>query len=95
MSRLQTAQIPSPEPIMLRSHVLVMDFIGRNDMYVDIYVLYSAFIAYFNNVSVTTIPFVYIRLGVRRNDCVHLYHIFNTFLYNTKKNEALCVLCLP
>ncbi|XP_048020172.1 serine/threonine-protein kinase RIO1 [Megalobrama amblycephala] len=30
--RLQTAQIPSPEPIMLRSHVLVMSFIGRDDM---------------------------------------------------------------
>ncbi|KAI1902217.1 hypothetical protein AGOR_G00042440 [Albula goreensis] len=30
--RLQTAQIPSPEPIMLRSHVLVMGFIGKNDM---------------------------------------------------------------
>lgn len=29
--RLQTAQIPSPEPIMLRSHVLVMSFIGRDD----------------------------------------------------------------
>uniref|UniRef100_A0A8C1Z1F2 Serine/threonine-protein kinase RIO1 n=1 Tax=Cyprinus carpio TaxID=7962 RepID=A0A8C1Z1F2_CYPCA len=28
-----TAQIPSPEPIMLRSHVLVMSFIGRDDMY--------------------------------------------------------------
>lgn len=36
-SRLQTAQIPSPEPIMLRSHVLVMSFIGRDDMYVGIY----------------------------------------------------------
>lgn len=32
MIRLQTAQIPSPEPIMLRSHVLVMSFIGRDDM---------------------------------------------------------------
>uniref|UniRef100_A0A8C1AT20 non-specific serine/threonine protein kinase n=2 Tax=Cyprinus carpio TaxID=7962 RepID=A0A8C1AT20_CYPCA len=31
--RLQTAQIPSPEPIMLRCHVLVMSFIGRDDMY--------------------------------------------------------------
>ncbi|XP_030631372.1 serine/threonine-protein kinase RIO1 [Chanos chanos] len=30
--RLQTAKIPSPEPIMLRSHVLVMGFIGINDM---------------------------------------------------------------
>ncbi|KAK2901044.1 hypothetical protein QQF64_014866 [Cirrhinus molitorella] len=30
--RLQTAQIPSPEPIMLRSHVLVMSLIGRDDM---------------------------------------------------------------
>lgn len=29
--RLQTAQIPRPEPIMLRSHVLVMSFIGRDD----------------------------------------------------------------
>ncbi|XP_048867070.1 serine/threonine-protein kinase RIO1 [Brienomyrus brachyistius] len=29
--RLQTAQIPSPAPIMLRSHVLLMGFIGRND----------------------------------------------------------------
>ncbi|XP_056330568.1 serine/threonine-protein kinase RIO1 [Danio aesculapii] len=29
--RLQTAQIPSPEPVMLRSHVLVMSFIGRDD----------------------------------------------------------------
>ncbi|XP_056599615.1 serine/threonine-protein kinase RIO1 [Triplophysa dalaica] len=29
--RLQTAQIPSPEPIILRSHVLVMSFIGRDD----------------------------------------------------------------
>lgn len=37
ISRLQTAQIPSPEPIMLRSHVLVMSFIGRDDMYVAIY----------------------------------------------------------
>uniref|UniRef100_A0A671ND87 Serine/threonine-protein kinase RIO1 n=1 Tax=Sinocyclocheilus anshuiensis TaxID=1608454 RepID=A0A671ND87_9TELE len=27
-----TAQIPSPEPIMLRSHVLVMSFIGRDDI---------------------------------------------------------------
>lgn len=30
--RLQTAEILSPEPIMLRSHVLVMSFIGRDDM---------------------------------------------------------------
>uniref|UniRef100_A0A8D0L5W3 Serine/threonine-protein kinase RIO1 n=1 Tax=Sphenodon punctatus TaxID=8508 RepID=A0A8D0L5W3_SPHPU len=30
--RLSTAQIPCPEPIMLRSHVLVMGFIGKNDM---------------------------------------------------------------
>lgn len=30
--RLQTAGIPSPEPIMLRSHVLVMGFIGKDDM---------------------------------------------------------------
>ncbi|XP_030066802.1 serine/threonine-protein kinase RIO1-like isoform X2 [Microcaecilia unicolor] len=30
--RLNTAGIPCPEPIMLRSHVLVMGFIGRNDM---------------------------------------------------------------
>merc|ERR1712131_43621 len=30
--RLQTAGIPSPEPILLRSHVLVMAFIGRDDM---------------------------------------------------------------
>ncbi|XP_006634464.2 serine/threonine-protein kinase RIO1 [Lepisosteus oculatus] len=30
--RLQVAQIPSPEPIMLRSHVLVMGFIGKNEM---------------------------------------------------------------
>ncbi|MBN3308036.1 RIOK1 kinase, partial [Amia calva] len=29
--RLQTAQIPSPEPIMLRSHVLLMSFIGKNE----------------------------------------------------------------
>ncbi|XP_066508917.1 serine/threonine-protein kinase RIO1-like [Hoplias malabaricus] len=29
--RLQTAGIPSPEPILLRSHVLVMDFIGKDD----------------------------------------------------------------
>ncbi|KAJ8383290.1 hypothetical protein AAFF_G00222260 [Aldrovandia affinis] len=29
--RLQTAKIPSPEPIMLRSHVLVMSFIGKNE----------------------------------------------------------------
>ncbi|KAG8442408.1 hypothetical protein GDO86_011264 [Hymenochirus boettgeri] len=30
--RLSTAGIPCPEPIMLRSHVLVMGFIGKNDM---------------------------------------------------------------
>ncbi|KAK6302262.1 hypothetical protein J4Q44_G00266170 [Coregonus suidteri] len=30
--RLQTAGIPSPEPIMLRSHVLLMSFIGRDDI---------------------------------------------------------------
>lgn len=30
--RLKTAAIPCPEPIMLRSHVLVMGFIGKNDM---------------------------------------------------------------
>lgn len=30
--RLNTAQIPCPEPIMLRSHVLVMGFIGKDDM---------------------------------------------------------------
>ncbi|KAJ7338509.1 hypothetical protein JRQ81_012411 [Phrynocephalus forsythii] len=30
--RLHAAQIPCPEPIMLRSHVLVMGFIGKNDM---------------------------------------------------------------
>ncbi|XP_053570691.1 serine/threonine-protein kinase RIO1 [Bombina bombina] len=30
--RLNTAEIPCPEPIMLRSHVLVMGFIGKNDM---------------------------------------------------------------
>ncbi|XP_044861551.1 serine/threonine-protein kinase RIO1 [Mauremys mutica] len=30
--RLNTAQIPCPEPIMLRSHVLVMSFIGKDDM---------------------------------------------------------------
>uniref|UniRef100_A0A8C5M9Q7 Serine/threonine-protein kinase RIO1 n=1 Tax=Leptobrachium leishanense TaxID=445787 RepID=A0A8C5M9Q7_9ANUR len=29
--RLNTAGIPCPEPIMLRSHVLVMGFIGKND----------------------------------------------------------------
>uniref|UniRef100_A0A8D2NVY1 Serine/threonine-protein kinase RIO1 n=1 Tax=Zosterops lateralis melanops TaxID=1220523 RepID=A0A8D2NVY1_ZOSLA len=29
--RLNTAQIPCPEPIMLRSHVLVMGFIGKGD----------------------------------------------------------------
>uniref|UniRef100_A0A667Z095 non-specific serine/threonine protein kinase n=1 Tax=Myripristis murdjan TaxID=586833 RepID=A0A667Z095_9TELE len=30
--RLQTAGVPSPEPLMLRSHVLLMSFIGRDDM---------------------------------------------------------------
>uniref|UniRef100_A0A8C4ZQY2 Serine/threonine-protein kinase RIO1 n=1 Tax=Gadus morhua TaxID=8049 RepID=A0A8C4ZQY2_GADMO len=30
--RLQTAGIPSPEPLMLRSHVLLMTFIGKEDM---------------------------------------------------------------
>ncbi|XP_066435395.1 serine/threonine-protein kinase RIO1 [Eleutherodactylus coqui] len=30
--RLNTAGIPCPEPIMLRSHVLLMGFIGKNDM---------------------------------------------------------------
>uniref|UniRef100_A0A6J0TYS4 Serine/threonine-protein kinase RIO1 n=1 Tax=Pogona vitticeps TaxID=103695 RepID=A0A6J0TYS4_9SAUR len=30
--RLHAAQIPCPEPVMLRSHVLVMGFIGKNDM---------------------------------------------------------------
>ncbi|XP_048385047.1 serine/threonine-protein kinase RIO1 isoform X2 [Stegostoma tigrinum] len=30
--RLQTAAIPCPEPIMLRSHVLVMGFIGKDDV---------------------------------------------------------------
>ncbi|XP_041423663.1 serine/threonine-protein kinase RIO1 isoform X2 [Xenopus laevis] len=30
--RLNTAGIPCPEPIMLRNHVLVMEFIGKNDM---------------------------------------------------------------
>ncbi|NWU98309.1 RIOK1 kinase, partial [Upupa epops] len=29
--RLSTAQIPCPEPIMLRSHVLLMGFIGKGD----------------------------------------------------------------
>ncbi|PKU31936.1 serine threonine-protein kinase hypothetical protein [Limosa lapponica baueri] len=29
--RLNTAQIPCPEPVMLRSHVLVMGFIGKGD----------------------------------------------------------------
>nr|XP_060630765.1 serine/threonine-protein kinase RIO1 [Anolis sagrei ordinatus]XP_060630766.1 serine/threonine-protein kinase RIO1 [Anolis sagrei ordinatus] len=31
LTRLHTAQIPCPEPIMLRSHVLLMGFIGKND----------------------------------------------------------------
>lgn len=30
--RLNTAGIPCPEPILLKSHVLVMEFIGKNDM---------------------------------------------------------------
>ncbi|XP_040288939.1 serine/threonine-protein kinase RIO1 [Bufo bufo] len=30
--RLTTAGIPCPEPVMLRSHVLVMGFIGKNDL---------------------------------------------------------------
>uniref|UniRef100_A0A8C6E7C1 Serine/threonine-protein kinase RIO1 n=1 Tax=Moschus moschiferus TaxID=68415 RepID=A0A8C6E7C1_MOSMO len=30
--RLNTAEIPCPEPILLRSHVLIMGFIGKNDM---------------------------------------------------------------
>uniref|UniRef100_A0A673UPJ5 Serine/threonine-protein kinase RIO1 n=1 Tax=Suricata suricatta TaxID=37032 RepID=A0A673UPJ5_SURSU len=30
--RLNTAQLPCPEPILLRSHVLVMGFIGKDDM---------------------------------------------------------------
>uniref|UniRef100_A0A7N9CIH1 Serine/threonine-protein kinase RIO1 n=1 Tax=Macaca fascicularis TaxID=9541 RepID=A0A7N9CIH1_MACFA len=30
--RLNTAEIPCPEPIMLRSHVLVMSFIGKDDV---------------------------------------------------------------
>ncbi|XP_076848820.1 serine/threonine-protein kinase RIO1 [Brachyhypopomus gauderio] len=30
--RLQTAGVPSPEPLMLRSHVLLMGFIGKDDM---------------------------------------------------------------
>ncbi|XP_037699704.1 serine/threonine-protein kinase RIO1 isoform X2 [Choloepus didactylus] len=30
--RLNTAAIPCPEPIMLRSHVLIMGFIGKDDM---------------------------------------------------------------
>ncbi|XP_075338566.1 serine/threonine-protein kinase RIO1 isoform X2 [Odontesthes bonariensis] len=30
--RLQTAGIPSPEPLMLRSHVLLMSFIGKENM---------------------------------------------------------------
>ncbi|XP_053100380.1 serine/threonine-protein kinase RIO1 [Hemicordylus capensis] len=32
LTRLRVAQIPCPEPIMLRSHVLVMGFIGKNDV---------------------------------------------------------------
>ncbi|XP_004711697.1 serine/threonine-protein kinase RIO1 isoform X1 [Echinops telfairi] len=30
--RLNTAEVPCPEPIMLRSHVLIMGFIGKGDM---------------------------------------------------------------
>nr|XP_020028289.1 serine/threonine-protein kinase RIO1 [Castor canadensis] len=30
--RLNTAEVPCPEPIMLKSHVLVMGFIGKDDM---------------------------------------------------------------
>ncbi|XP_004019191.1 serine/threonine-protein kinase RIO1 [Ovis aries] len=30
--RLNTAEVPCPEPILLRSHVLVMGFIGKDDM---------------------------------------------------------------
>ncbi|XP_003417914.1 serine/threonine-protein kinase RIO1 isoform X1 [Loxodonta africana] len=30
--RLNTAEVPCPEPIMLRSHVLLMGFIGKDDM---------------------------------------------------------------
>uniref|UniRef100_A0A3Q1F952 non-specific serine/threonine protein kinase n=1 Tax=Acanthochromis polyacanthus TaxID=80966 RepID=A0A3Q1F952_9TELE len=30
--RLQTAGIPSPEPLLLRSHVLLMSFIGKENM---------------------------------------------------------------
>ncbi|XP_041847481.1 serine/threonine-protein kinase RIO1 isoform X1 [Melanotaenia boesemani] len=30
--RLQTAGIPSPEPVLLRSHVLLMGFIGKDNM---------------------------------------------------------------
>ncbi|KAM9233589.1 serine/threonine-protein kinase RIO1 [Dugong dugon] len=30
--RLNTAEVPCPEPIMLRSHVLIMGFIGKDDM---------------------------------------------------------------
>ncbi|XP_078449862.1 serine/threonine-protein kinase RIO1 [Lampetra planeri] len=32
LTRLHTAGIPCPEPVMLRSHVLVMGFIGKGDM---------------------------------------------------------------
>lgn len=32
LTRIHTAGIPSPKPIMLRSHVLVMDFVGKCDM---------------------------------------------------------------
>lgn len=30
LRRLQRAAIPSPEPILIKQHVLVMSFIGRN-----------------------------------------------------------------
>lgn len=30
--RLNTAEVPCPEPILLRSHVLIMGFIGKDDM---------------------------------------------------------------
>ncbi|TSO05376.1 Serine/threonine-protein kinase RIO1 [Bagarius yarrelli] len=32
LTRIHSAGIPSPKPIMLRSHVLVMSFIGQDDM---------------------------------------------------------------
>lgn len=62
ISRLQTAQIPSPEPIMLRSHVLVMSFIGRDDMYVGIY----------RHTSFSTFPKWYYRLFSSDLVCVFL-----------------------